>query len=196
MASPTSAGANGQGGDQWLAVLPQLASLFGNILGGNSQADAADRQLRQAQHMYDTEQQLRGDYTTWLQNNFNNFGMADMPNANNYFGNENINKQYDVARQNLNYNMNQNVADASAQAGALAGARGLANKSGFVNNSANQVRASFTPQFGQLEQSRAGALNQNQMALFNALLNQSKMKNDFNQNRFQNASNVANFRLG
>ena len=70
---------------------------------------------------------------------------------------DNLNKFYNTAQGNLNQQMGQQVSDASAQAGALAGARGLANPSGFVNRSANQVRQSFAPQFGQLEANRAQA---------------------------------------
>lgn len=66
-----------------------------------------------------------------------------------------LSKYYDTARQNLNQTVNSQVADTSAQAGALAASRGLANPTAFVSNQANNVRQSFNPQFGQLDQSQA-----------------------------------------
>lgn len=177
-------------------LLSGLFNFGGNFLGGNSQADSAEEQRKQAQRMFEVEQNLRGDYATWLQNNFNNFGMAQMPDPNKYFDPANINKQYDIGRQNLNFGMNQAVNDTSAQAGALSASKGYANNNAFVNNMANQVRQSYVPQFGQLEQQRAGALDANSARLFASLFGNAQMQNQFNQNRFNNANQVANFRLG
>ena len=168
----------------------------GNYMAGNAQANASEDQLKQANRMFETEQNLRGDYATWLQNNFNNFGMAQLPDPNKYFDPANINKQYDIGKQNLNQTMGGMVNDASAQAGALGASRGYANNNAFVGNMANQVRQSFVPQFGQLEQNRAGALDANSAKLFASLFGNANMQNQFNQNRFNNANQVANFRLG
>jgi len=177
-------------------LLSGLFNFGGNLFGGESQADSAEEQRKQAQKMYETEQNLRGDYATWLQNNFNNFGMAQMPDPNKYFDPANINRQYDIGRQNLNFGMNQAVNDASAQAGALSASKGYANNNAFIGNMANQVRQSFVPQFGQLEQQRASALDANSARLFASLFGNAQMQNQFNQNRFNNANQVANFRLG
>lgn len=178
------------------AIITGGAKIGGDFFGGNAQANASDEQLKNANRMFETEQNLRGDYSTWLQNNFNQFGMAQMPDPNKYFDPANINKQYDIGRQNLNQTMGGMVNDASAQAGALGASRGYANNNAFVGNMANQVRSSFVPQFGQLEQNRAGALDANSAKLFASLFGNANMQNQFNQNRFNNANQVANFRLG
>lgn len=157
-------------GAELAAAAPYISTAVGagtNIYGSNAGADAqknaANQQAQNAMWMYnqDTNKDIaNSNYLSGL--------LPSLPNPTQYFGTDGINKQYDVARSNLNYNMNQNVSDASSQAGALAASRGFANPSGFVANSANQVRSSFVPQFGALEQGRAGAMQQNQKDMYNA----------------------------
>lgn len=178
-----------------LSLLASALGGLGNYFGGQSQSDSAEEQRKQAENMMQQENQLRSDSAQYLRSIMPNFDF-NMPDANKYFGTEGINKQYDIGRANLNFGMNQAVNDASAQAGALGASRGFANPSGFVSNSANQVRQSYFPQFGALEQQRAGALQGNQANLFQALMAQMNQSNQLKQNQFQNQFNVSQHRIG
>lgn len=150
-----------------LSVLAMFLSSGANIYGSNEAANAQEEGARQqaamAKWMYNQDTEKDNINSSYL----NQF-LPTLPSAQNYFGSDGINQQYDIARQNLNQTMGNAVTDASAQAGALGASRGFANNSGFVNNSANQVRQSFFPQFGALEQGRAGALQQGQKDLYGA----------------------------
>jgi len=189
-----------------LTMLLGLFSTGANIYGQNASADAQEEGARQqaalAKWMYSQDAQKDMMNASYL----NQF-LPTLPSAQNYFGSEGINKQYDVARQNLGQTMGNSVADASAQAGALGASRGFANPSGFVGNMANNVRQSFAPQFGALEQGRAGALQQGQKDLYGAetqkllaeYLNRFNMVNAFgapNQGGQQKQSGLSNGVMG
>ena len=194
-ATGNAAGVTSPDGSGFLQYLPSVFDFLGNYLGGSSQAKSAEEQRKQAQKMFELENQWRTDSSEYLKTVLPNFDYS-MPNANQYFGPDAVNKQYDIARSNLNMGMNQAVSDASAQAGAIAGARGFANSGGFVNNAANQVRQSYFPQFGALEQGRASALNSQLASLYNALMGQTAMKNQFSQQNFNNMFDIQRHRLG
>lgn len=168
---------------------------LGNFFGNKEQAKASDNQLNQSKEFMNRELAMRGQGANYLQSLMPQSTQA-LPDVNQYFGMGALDKYYNIGRQNLTGAMNQGVSDASMQAGALAGARGLANPSGFVSNSANQVRQSFAPQFGALEQSRAGAQNNQLQALYQALMQQRQYQDQSSQNRFQNELGIQNFRLG
>lgn len=181
--------------DDAAVLLGGLFNFGGNLLGGNAQAKSAEDQQRQAQRMFELENNWRTDSSEFLKTILPQFDF-NMPDANKYFGTDSINKQYDIGRQNLNFGMNQAVNDTSAQAGALSASKGYANNNAFVGNMANQVRQSYIPQFGALEQQRAGALQGNQAQLFQALMQQFGQGNQLRQNQFNNQFDIQKHRIG
>lgn len=89
-----------------------------------------------------------------------------------------INQRFDVGRGNTARAQGSAVAGAQRSAGAIAGAQGLLNAAGFITGAGSQARQPYASVFGQLEEGRASALNQNQGALYNALFNKQALEED------------------
>ena len=92
-----------------------------------------------------------------------------------------IQQTFDIGRGNLARAQGGAVAGAQRSAGAIAGAQGLLNAAGFITGAGSQARQPYASAFGQLEQGRAGALNENQKSLFDALLRKQAMEEQSRQ---------------
>lgn len=88
------------------------------------------------------------------------------------FNPANINNYYNQASGNLSRVQGSAVNRAQSDAGALAASRGYANPSAMVRGAGTGVYQQFAPQFGNLEQGRASALQMNAKDLYNAYFNQ------------------------
>lgn len=94
----------------------------------------------------------------------------NQPDPNDYFNPDLINRFFNVSAGNLNRGMGNAVNTAQSNAAALAASRGFLNPSGFIMGAGSQARAPYVSALGGLEGQRAGALQGNQSALFNAIL--------------------------
>lgn len=151
---------------------------FGNQSAMNKQIQMSGDQFRQNQRVSDSLlTSMPG-----LMSMFNQYA----PNPSDYFSPGKINTYYDTASSNLGRNMTGQVAGAQGSAAAMAGARGFANPGGFVSNAGQNVRTAFMPQFGQLEQGRAGALMSNDQNYYQALMSLLGQRLNLGQQEFQN----------
>lgn len=96
-------------------------------------------------------------------------GARNVLNPNDYFNPDLINQYFNASRGNLL--QNQAYARAGAQHGAasIANSRGYLNPGGFITGAGSQAAAPYAGALGSLESSRAGALQNNQQGLYQAL---------------------------
>lgn len=101
------------------------------------------------------------------------FSLTD-PTA--FFDPKFIEQFFNTGRGNIARSAGGAVSAAQRTAGAQAGAGNYLNKGAFVNAAGSQARSPFAGAFGQLEQGRLGALQENQQGLFGALNNKALME--------------------
>lgn len=122
--------------------------------------DQMQRQLAglatQMPNFYDMYKQSKGDILGSVKAptpySFNPFDTSSFESG--------INKQYDLATQNLNRTIGGQVMNAQSSAAAQAAARGVNNPTGYAKKVGMQTRQAFAPQLGAIEQARAGALSE------------------------------------
>ena len=172
-------------------ALPALATLASAGIQSASASDAAARQAGMTKEMYDADRQREFEAAQYLKDLLPNFNTS-MPDPNQYFGTDAINRQFDVSSGNLNRTAMAQAAQSAGQSGALAASRGLANPTGFTSGAFQSTLGQFAPQFGALEANRASALSANQGNLYNALLGNLQYQNAQRQLGYTNQFNLAN----
>lgn len=108
------------------------------------------------------------------------FNLAD-PTA--FFDPKFIEQYFNTGRGNVARSAGGAVSAAQRTAGAQAGAGNYLNKGAFITGAGSQARSPYAGVFGQLEQGRAGALQENQQGLFGALNNKALMEEQVRQAR-------------
>lgn len=186
--------------------------------GAAAQRDWSDRQMELERIRRDAFGNIVFNSMRGSMPDYSNI-MKGLPDAGSYFGKSNldpsqyfstdtVNKNYDQAIQNLNRLMGSKMGSAAKMAGEQAAARGMTNPGGYTNMATQGVQESFAPQFGQLESSRANAMqdmlgkqygalfgqqqfNAGQGAnMYNALMGQKQMQTGLMQNQFSNQSDL------
>ena len=176
------------------AYLPALISAIGGIgsagIQSSAASDAAARQAGMTKEMYDADRQREFEAAQYLKDLLPNFNTA-LPDPNQYFGTDAINRQFDVSSGNLNRTAMAQAAQSAGQAAAAAASRGLANPTGVTSGAFQSTLGQFAPQFGALEANRASALSANQGNLYNALLGNLQYQNAQRQLGYGNQFNLA-----
>ncbi len=176
------------------AIIGATGALGSSVIGSNASNKASQQQANAtaqgardqgvfANEMFNYDNQRNYDAGQWLKTMLPNFDMTKIyaPDSSKYFSDEATNKYYDTAKGNLNQSMLSGVNTAQQSAGASAASRGLANPSAFTAMVGNQASQQWLPQFGQLEQGRAGALLGNQEKRYNADFQGAQFNSQQNQ---------------
>lgn len=173
-----------------MEALPALAEIGSAGIKSVSASDAAARQAGMTKEMYDADRLREFQAAQYAKDFLPNFSTS-LPDPNQYFGADAINRSFDVSGGNLNRTALGAAGQSAGQMGALAASRGLANPSGATGAAFQSTLGSFAPQFGALEANRASALQGNQANLFNALLGNLQYQNAQRQLGYGNQFNLA-----